>query len=75
MKLLAASLVLLSAAMAFAPAVAHADTVTDKKAEYAAARARVARLDHRVERLTGSPPSGAMAIFRSLQSSGDPQAS
>src|SRR6187200_1690632 len=51
-KLLAASLVLLSAAMAFAPAVAHADTVTDKKAEYAAARARVARLDHRVERLT-----------------------
>ncbi len=52
MKLLAASLVLLSAAMAFAPAVAHADTVTDKKAEYAAARARVARLDHRVERLT-----------------------
>src|SRR4029079_6862816 len=51
-KRLPALLLLLCASMAFGPAVVRADTVTDKKAEYAAARARVARLDHRVERLT-----------------------
>jgi cell wall-associated NlpC family hydrolase len=45
-------LMLLCASCALGSAAAHADTVTAKKAEYAAAEAQVARLDRRVERLT-----------------------